>query len=378
MTINNKTFFFIASIVLIINTNAQRYQSEIFENVTTISNILYSKNTSQPIPTESGSLLPLRSNVKEHETLPVDLQMDIHEPKDDSEQNRPVLILCFGGGFSQGTRTNGDINSLAEAFAKRGYVVAAIDYRLGINVMDSGASQRALYRGVQDSRTAIRFLRANAAVYRINPENIYIIGTSSGGMIALHNIFLDDQERTAGTMATSYRYSPNGFSDFQNFDIPDLGCLDCIGENQEFSGRANGAVAFAGALGSLSFMDDPENKPSLLFHSSDDDQVPFDSGVPYSAGSTQLEKVYGSGAIAEEAELLGVDVILNSFTDRGHDVHTPDGTEIYPDVISEMVTFLSENIDDNGSTLSTNHIEKKRDKDFIIFPNPTKKNPKYI
>ena len=60
----------------------------------------------------------------------------------------------------------------------------------------------------------------------------------------------------------------------------------------------------------------------------------------------------------------------SSFTDRGHNVHSPDGTEIYPDIISEMVNFLFENIGDSGTTLSTSEINKTQDSGFVIFPNP--------
>ena len=48
----------------------------------------------------------------------------------DTENNRPLIILAHGGSFIAGVRANPSMVSLGEAFAKRGYVVASISYRL--------------------------------------------------------------------------------------------------------------------------------------------------------------------------------------------------------------------------------------------------------
>ena len=58
------------------------------------------------------------------------LQLDIYQPLGDTENNRPLIILAHGGSFIAGVRTNPSMVSLGEAFAKRGYVVASISYRL--------------------------------------------------------------------------------------------------------------------------------------------------------------------------------------------------------------------------------------------------------
>ncbi len=357
----------------------QRYVDDLFEEVKETSSILYSSGALQPIPSTNHQFLPKNSNVQEHTSVPVDLYMDVYEPVDDKVDNRPVLVICFGGGFAQGSRHLGDVKTLATTYAQKGYVVAAIDYRLGINVMDRGASQRALYRGVQDSRTAIRFLRANALTYRIDPSKVYIVGISAGGMIALHHNYLEDEERTAGTKETVYQYSPDGVNDFETFDIPDLDCLDCIGGHQEFSGKANGVVAFAGALGDLSFIDGKSNAATLLFHSRDDQQVPFECGKPFGGDQTQLEKVYGSKAIYDHALLKGARVELMAFEDRGHGVHTPDGTRIYADVASRMTQFLFGILNERSPTLSSNNPLIYKEKKLTVYPNPIKLHqPFYI
>jgi acetyl esterase/lipase len=87
----------------------------------------------------------------------------------------PVVINIHGGGFKFG-----DKGMLSEATGKAllnaGYAVASIDYRL------SGEAQ--FPAAVQDAKAAVRFLRANAGEYNLNPDKIAVFGQSAGGNIA--------------------------------------------------------------------------------------------------------------------------------------------------------------------------------------------------
>ncbi len=335
-----------------------RYIDDVFANVSETKNVRFSTNVPQPLPSGPINLLfatvPANANVPEHRTENRNLNMDIFEPSGDTNTSRPVIIFCFGGGFTFGSRTAADMRGLATNMAKKGYVTATMDYRIGINLFDEGAAKRAVYRGVQDSRSAIRFFRNDAASankYKINPSQIYIAGFSAGGFIALHNIYLDSEnERPASTRATRYRYSSNTVFGFSNFNIPDLGCLDCAGNNQSFSGKANAAIAFAGAVGELSYINGAADAPSLLFHSSDDNTVPFNNGVPYGAGRTQLSRVFGSNAINDNARTKGAPVRFKPYTNRRHSVHTRGGANFYADIIPEMADFLFEIINGGGPT----------------------------
>ena len=61
---------------------------------------------------------------------PVELDLDLYEPVGDVSERRPAVIWVHGGGFGAGSRHNPKIVDLAETFARRGYVTAAISYRL--------------------------------------------------------------------------------------------------------------------------------------------------------------------------------------------------------------------------------------------------------
>jgi len=337
-------FLFCTSIIF----SQTRYVDDIFPNVDETKNIVFSNNIPQPLPSAPINLffvtVPANANVPEHNTQNRNLSMDIFQPRNDNNASRPVIIFCFGGGFTQGNKSAADMRALAIAMTKKGYVTATMDYRLGINLFDEGASKRAVYRGIQDSRSAIRFFRNDAVsnnTYRINPNQVFLAGYSAGGFIALHNIYLDQEnERPSSTRAIQYRYSQNSIFGFSNFNIPDLGCLDCAGNNQNLSGKANAAISFAGALGELSYIQGNTDAPALLFHSSNDNTVPFNTGVPYGAGNTRLSSVFGSNAIQDEALRKGAPVRLKSYTNRGHSPHTRGGSNLYPEIVPEIADFL--------------------------------------
>jgi len=101
--------------------------------------------------------------------------MDVIRPRDASTTPRPAVLLVHGGGFRAGTK-EGYI-PLAVKLAERGYVAATVTYRLS-----PGAQFPA---PVEDVKAAVRFLRANAAKYNLDPEHIGALGGSAGGHLVL-------------------------------------------------------------------------------------------------------------------------------------------------------------------------------------------------
>jgi len=84
------------------------------------------------------------------------------QPHRRPQARQPVIVAIHGGGWSAGSRR--DFSFASAYFVKEGYVFCTIDYRLD-NV--------AIYPAqIQDCKCAIRFLRANAAKYHIDPSRI--------------------------------------------------------------------------------------------------------------------------------------------------------------------------------------------------------------
>lgn len=310
-----------------------RYSVDLFEVIET-NQILFSSGVPQPNPGggfyEFVTGFPL--NVDEYDTSPVNLYMDIFQPLDDTLSQRPLVIIAFGGGFLSGSKEHWSIRLLCQNLAKRGYVAAAIDYRLGMNIFDSDLANRAVYRGLQDGRSAVRFFRADAAGvnnYKIDPDQVFIGGHSSGGFIALHNAYLDkESERPIST----YSWTQDGNA------VADQDCIDCTGNNQGHNGHANAVFSLAGGLGFTSFIESGDDPSVVMFHSSDDNTVPYDSGEPFTGVTwivigDDLPIVHGSSEIATRADEVGLPYDFFSYSNRGHDVHEDGGSVLYSDIM---------------------------------------------
>lgn len=106
--------------------------------------------------------------------------LDLYLPPQGQNAAHPFVVYMHGGGWSGGTaRTTGafeDWPSVLASLAAKGYVVASVDYRL------SGEAK--FPAAVQDIKAAIRWLRTNAATYRIDKSRGLVWGPSAGGHLA--------------------------------------------------------------------------------------------------------------------------------------------------------------------------------------------------
>jgi acetyl esterase/lipase len=107
----------------------------------------------------------------------VALKMDIYYPKV-ANGAVPAVLYVHGGGWTRGDKRAGVGTEDIPELATRGYLVAAINYRL--------APQYKFPAQIEDVKCAVRFLRANAAAYGIDPNHIGAWGGSAGGhLVAL-------------------------------------------------------------------------------------------------------------------------------------------------------------------------------------------------
>jgi acetyl esterase/lipase len=85
----------------------------------------------------------------------------------------PVVVMVHGGGFMMGDKSDGTGLTGVDPLLAAGYAVASINYRL---------SAEATYPAqIFDAKTSVRFLRANAAKYNLNPDKFGAWGASAGG-----------------------------------------------------------------------------------------------------------------------------------------------------------------------------------------------------
>jgi acetyl esterase/lipase len=156
-----------------------------------------------------------RQSAVEMKTLPYatragqELLLDLYLPKD-AARPLPVIVFLHGGGWSGGTRTTGP--DFRRFFAQDGFAMASIDYRLTPSVTFPS--------NVEDVKTAIRWLRANAATHGLNADRICLWGTSAGGHLAAvaalapRGTFegVDNLDRSSDVRCVLDAYGPTDFA----------------------------------------------------------------------------------------------------------------------------------------------------------------------
>jgi acetyl esterase/lipase len=134
--------------------------------------------------TNDGGLLPFESCVftdptgmdKTLDVAYADLHelqaLDIRTPKG-KDGPFPVLIWIHGGAWKQGTKNS--IPTWLQQIAAGDYAIASIDYRFSDNDWPASAA---------DARASIRWLRAHASEYNLNPDQFGLLGSSAGGHLS--------------------------------------------------------------------------------------------------------------------------------------------------------------------------------------------------
>src|SRR5579871_5374103 len=104
--------------------------------------------------------------------------LDLYLPGRSAGTGRvPVIVYLHSGGWVGGSRAN--VNDAAAAQVARGFAVASVDYELA-TPGGGGSFPTAVY----DVKRAIRFLKANAAEWGLDPTRVIVMGASAGGHLA--------------------------------------------------------------------------------------------------------------------------------------------------------------------------------------------------
>jgi acetyl esterase/lipase len=222
---------------------------------------------------------------------PVTLGLDLYQPSGDTVSRRPAVVYVHGGGFSQGDKSGSA--GFATYFAQRGYVAASINYRLlappgcGGQPDPSPECTAAALAAQHDAQAAVRWLRANAASYRVDPYRIAMAGTSAG---AITSLLVGSRPEDPGTSG-----------------------------NPGPSSAIRAAVSISGGLPTNEFITKGD-APAIFFHGTADRTVPYHWAVG------------NAGAMFN----LGIPVVLRSFEGAGHGLARAG----YGDVIREQSSYF--------------------------------------
>jgi acetyl esterase/lipase len=206
-------------------------------------------------------------------------KLDLYLPAEGD--NHPLIIWVHGGAFRLGSKEGNTNDPVPTHYVERGYAIASLNYRL---------SQHAIWPAqIQDCKAAVRWLRAHATQYRLDPNRFGAWGPSAGGhLVAMLGTTGHVTEFEVGEyLGVSSRvqcvvdyFGPTDFlqmdtqrpPDGMIHDTPDSPESELIGgpiqENKEKTARANPVTYVTGNA-----------SPFLVVHGNQDPLVPYQQSV---------------------------------------------------------------------------------------------------
>ena len=265
-----------------------RYKQEVFSEVIKTEDVVYGNAPDIPF-----------NFAFEWFTEDIDLTMDIYEGDGDTLTNRPVIIFMHSGAFFEGSNEADDMVTLSNSSAKMGYVAVSLTYRLGYNIFSSYSAERAMYRALQDVSAAIRYLREHHSDYGIDYNNIFIWGSSAGAFSGIHLSYMEEDDRMESTFVNNWGWDP------------DLGCIDCSGNDFDHDRKPRAVVACWGGIYNLDWINEGDEIPVVMFHGVADSIVQFNEGYPFTNGYL-LPWLYGSNLVHNRLDSLNIQSELHA------------------------------------------------------------------
>ena len=249
---------------------------------------------------------------------PLTLEMDIYTPEGDDVEKRPLLLMMHGGSFFIGHKKEPGQAGWCRYFASLGYVAVSIDYRLGYHARKS-EFREAEYRALEDADAALDYLLRREDL-RIDPDRIFVAGTSAGAITALNLAF-----RLYG-------------------DKP----MDEVKPLRDKDFRIRAVANLWGAVHDLSVLENA-SVAILSFQSEKDPMVPYDYGYPMGkAGRLLSDPLYGTHAIYEKAVSIGLKAEHHPCPEARHRLHLDDQMKETPrfyEIRDAMVKFFAEEME---------------------------------
>ncbi|MGW8204831.1 alpha/beta fold hydrolase (plasmid) [Sphingomonas bisphenolicum] len=199
------------------------------------------------------------------------ITLDLYRPSAASGP-LPLVLYIHGGGWANGhTRQSGafsDFPAVLADLSARGYIVASLEYRL--------SKEAPFPAAIDDVRTAIRFLRANAARFGLDGGKVAVWGGSAGGQLAALAAL------QCGSAPTGEDKSNPGQSDCVQAGAGWYGVYDFATMPQAIAGAENAYLdcvkpdcpADRVRAASPAAHVDAKDPPMLLIHGTDDKVVP--------------------------------------------------------------------------------------------------------
>ncbi|TXD81974.1 alpha/beta hydrolase [Subsaximicrobium wynnwilliamsii] len=227
------------------------------------------------------------------------LKMDVYSPKRIKKKDSlPVVLWMHGGGFSGGSRANPDEVRLMEYLTENGFIGISISYRLlrkgkptGFGCECTKEEKRFIFANAAiDYLDAANYVFNNAKQLKIDTSKIIAGGSSAGAEGMLSAVFMKDY-----FMADAARYQHLKFA---------------------------GVWSLAGALMDVNYITKTNAIPTVMFHGTADNLVPFGIAPHHFCKMQQpgYMILYGSKPITEKLDELGTSYYLHKVIGGGHEL----------------------------------------------------------
>jgi len=198
-----------------------------------------------------------------------ELELHLFHPRNfqPATDRRPVFLIIHGGGWTGGKPRK--FYPIAKNFADLGMLGISLQYRLL-----STKEATTVFDCVKDGRSAIRYLRANAKTLGIDADKIVVSGGSAGGHVAVATALFDQVNESSDDISISC--------------LPDA--LVLLNPVIDTSEKGYGQEKFGDGWKELSPINQVKANlpPTIIFHSTNDQVVPFDGAKKFTERSQKL------------------------------------------------------------------------------------------
>jgi len=244
------------------------------------------------------------------------LDLDVYTPYFDNQQKRPLIFYVHGGGFMDGKRDDPGIKLFCKKLAQHGYVAASISYRLTRKGTETGFGcdcpaidkRNTFNNAVEDLQDATFFMIKNRDQMGIDPQKIILSGSSAGAETVLNTAYQPPYCYGLDSGPVSYA----------------------------------GVISMAGAVPDTSRIFKESAIPSLLFHGTCDNMVPYSTAPHRYCNKSQPGYLilHGSHTIAEKLKKLGTPYWLYTYCNASHEIASKPMTANFDEIIDFCYSFV--------------------------------------
>ncbi|MBV9864272.1 MAG: alpha/beta hydrolase [Abitibacteriaceae bacterium] len=246
------------------------------------------------------------------------LLLDVYRPGGEAK-TRPAVILVHGGGWSGGDKR--DFEPYGRALARQGYVAFSVNYRLATKEGNKYPAQ------IDDVQRAVRWIRAHADTYGVDPNHIGALGASAGGHLVALLGTRDTRDNSDPALA---KYSSRVQCVVDMFGPTDFTVQGPLSEQAmailyNFIGKTpQEAPAVYREASPITYVD-KNSAPFAIFHGTADPLVPIG----------QSQRLY------DALQKAGVESSFTKFEGEGHGFQRPETNRQFA---LEALTFFNRHL----------------------------------